>query len=321
VAVLPRELGVPERSLTASGYLVANRQITLSSKAQGRIVEMPVDENQQVKAGDLIARVEDREQRAALRLAEAEFKDSRRERNRVAMLRKGGTSSQAELDRAETAYQVSEARLALAQVALDNTVLRAPIDGTVIRKLRDAGEFLTIGVSADGAPGTSVATLADLSAIDVALEISESEIRRVLPGAVALVAPEALPDRRFLADVTEVAAMANRQKGVVPVTVRIREPVAALLPDMTVRVSFLEGEPEGEIEVLPSLPTTAVVERDGKSVVFQVEEDLATAVVVKTKAIDDDHMAILSGVEDGDFIVEAPSSGLDSGDAIAIAKP
>jgi len=90
---------------------------------------------------------------------------------------------------------------------------------------------------------------------------------------------------------------------------------------MTVRVSFLEGEPEGEIEVLPSLPTTAVVERDGKSVVFQVEEDLATAVVVKTKAIDDDHMAILSGVEDGDFIVEAPSSGLDSGDAIAIAKP
>ena len=109
----------------------------------------------------------------------------------------------------------------------------------MIRKIRDVGEFLTIGVTAEGDPGTAVVTLADLSAIEVTLDVGESEIRKVALGAIALVTPEAMPRQRYLADVIEIAAMADRQKGVVPVKVRIRAPDRSLLPEMSAKVSFL----------------------------------------------------------------------------------
>jgi RND family efflux transporter MFP subunit len=321
VAVSQRDVGAPPVVLTASGYVVARRQITVSSKAQGRIVEMPVEENQQISEGDLIARLEDDEQRASLALAEAEFADAERELRRKQLLVGRGTLSQIELDRAETAFRVAEARLALARVALGHTVITAPISGTVIRKIRDEGEFLTIGVTAEGAPGSAVVTLADLSAIDVALEIGETEIRRVERDAVALVTPEALRDRRYLADVIEVAAMADRQKGVVPVKIRIRDPDPELLPDMTAVVAFLEEPPRGRIEVLPALPASAVVRRDGASVVFVVEDERAQAAPVRTRPVDEEWVALLEGPEEGTYVVESPPAGLVSGQPVRLRAP
>jgi RND family efflux transporter MFP subunit len=321
VAVSQRDFGAPPAVLTASGYVVARRQITVSSKAQGRIVEMPVEENQQIAKGDLIARLEDDEQRASLSLAGAEFADAERELGRKRLLLGRGTVSQIELDRAETAFRVAEARLALARVALGHTVIEAPISGTVIRKIRDEGEFLTIGVTAEGAPGSAVVTLADLSAIDVALEIGETEIRKVERDAVALVTPEALRDRRYLADVIEVAAMADRQKGVVPVKIRIRDPDPELLPDMTAVVAFLEAPPEGEIEVLKALPASAVARRDGASVVFVVEDERARAVPVRTRPVDEEWVVLLEGPEEGTYVVESPPTGLRSGQPVRMRAP
>src|SRR5262249_4552554 len=149
-----RDVGAPPVLLSASGYLKAHRQITVSSKAQGKIVEMAVGENQHVAAGDLIARRESDEARAQLALAEAEHADAARELARVQNLRGSGAASQAAFDRAQTREEVSRAQRDLARVALDNREIRAPIDGTVIRKIRDVGEFLTIGVTAEGDPGT-----------------------------------------------------------------------------------------------------------------------------------------------------------------------
>jgi HlyD family secretion protein len=317
VAVTLRDFGAPPTVLTASGYVEARRQITVSSKAQGKILEMPVDENDRVRAGDLIATIENDEHRASLQLAEAEFRDAEREFRRKQSLYARGSVSRFELDRATTAFEVAEARLALARVSLDNTTLRAPIDGTVIRKIRDVGEFLTIGVTAEGDPGTAVVTLADLSAIDVALEIGETEIRLIHAGGVALVTPEALRDRRYLADVTEVAAMADRQKGVVPVRVRIRAPDRDLLPDMTATVTFLEAEPAGDIEVLPSVPIEAVVRRDGREVVFVAEDEKVRVVPVRVRE-DDEHAAILEGPGEGTYVVEAPPEKLQDGATVSV---
>jgi len=316
VAVSQRDVGAPPVVLTASGYLVARRQITVSSKAQGRIVEMPVEENQQIASGDLIARLEGDEQRASLALAEAEYADAERELRRKELLVGRGTISQIELDRAGTTFRVAEARLALARVALGHTVITAPISGTVIRKIRDEGEFLTIGVTAEGAPGSAVVTLADLSAIDVVLEIGETEIRQVERDAVALVTPEALRDRRYLADVIEIAAMADRQKGVVPVKIRIRDPDPELLPDMTAVVAFLEEPPRGEIEVLPALPASAVVRQGDASVVFVVEDERVRAVPVRTRRVDEEWVVLLEGPEEGTYVVESPPEGLGSGQLV-----
>ena len=321
VAVTLREIGAPPVVLTASGYIEARRQITVSSKAQGKIVEMPVEENARVKAGDLIARLEDDEQRASLALAQAEFDDRQRELTRTRELFTRGSTSQGALDRAKTAFEVARARRELAQVLLDNTVLRAPIDGTVIRKLREQGEFLTIGVNAEGDPGTAVATLADLGSLEVALEIGESEIRKIEVGGVALVTPEARRERRYLADVIEIAAMADREKGVVPVRVRIREPDAALLPDMTAKVAFLERAPDAPIEVAPALPASAVVTRGGADVVFAVEDERVEAVPVRTRPADDGFVALLEGPEEGRYVVSAPPASLEDGARVRVPAP
>jgi RND family efflux transporter MFP subunit len=321
VPVTLREIGAPPVVLTASGYIEARRQITVSSKAQGKIVEMPVEENQRVKAGDLIARLEDDEQRASLALADAEYADRKRELARKQELHVRGSTSQGDLDRAETAFEVARARRDLAHVLLDNTVLRAPIDGTVIRKLRDQGEFLTIGVNAEGNPGTAVVTLADLGSLEVALEIGESEIRKIQVGGVALVTPEALRERRYLADVIEIAAMADREKGIVPVRVRIREPDASLLPDMTAKVAFLEREPTAPIEVAPSLPASAVVSRGGADVVFAVEDERAQAVPVRTRPADEGFVALVDGPEEGRYVVSAPPPSLEDGGRVRVPAP
>jgi HlyD family secretion protein len=319
VTVAWRDVGAPPVLLSASGYLEAHRQITVSSKAQGKIVEMAVAENQRIAAGDLIARLESDEPRAQLALADAEFADATRELRRVQNLRAGGVGSQAALDKAQTRQDVSRAQRDLARVALDNREIRAPIDGTVIRKLRDVGEFLTIGVTAEGAPGTSVVTLADLSSIEVSLDVGESEIRKVALGAVALVTPEAMPRQRYLADVIEIAAMADRQKGVVPVKVRIRAPDRALLPDMSAKVSFLASEPTGAIDVRRAVPASAVASREGEPVVFTVDDNRAKAVRVAGHDLGDGFFALDEGPDEGTPIVERPPERLRDGDAVRLA--
>ena len=319
VTVAWRDVGAPPVLLSASGYLEAHRQITVSSKAQGKIVEMAVTENQRVAAGDLIARLESDEPRAQLALAEAEYADATRELRRVQNLRQGGVGSQAALDKAQTRQEVSRAQRELARVALDNREIRAPIDGTVIRKIRDVGEFLTIGVTAEGDPGTAVVTLADLSAIEVSLDVGESEIRKVALGAVALVTPEAMPRQRYLADVIEIAAMADRQKGVVPVKVKIRTPDRALLPDMSAKVSFLESEPTGPIQVLRAVPTSSVVVRDGASFVFTVDDNRAAGISVKGRELGDGFFALDQGPDEGTPIVEDPPEHLRDGGAVRLA--
>jgi RND family efflux transporter MFP subunit len=319
VTVAWRDVGAPPVVLSASGYLKAHRQITVSSKAQGKIVEMAVAENQRVRAGDLIARLESDEARAQLALAEAEHADAARELKRAENMRGGGAASQATLDRAQTRLDVSGAQRDLARVALDNREIRAPIDGTVIRRIRDVGEFLTIGVTAEGDPGTAVVTLADLSALEVSLDVGESEIRKVMLGAVALVTPEAMPRQRYLADVIEIAAMADRQKGVVPVKVRIRTPDRTLLPEMSAKVSFLAAEPTGAIEVLRAVPASAVAQRGAEHVVFTVDDNRAKAVPVKGRALDDGFFALEEGPDEGTPVIEHASDALRDGAAVKLA--
>ena len=319
VTVAWRDIGAPPVLLSASGYLEAHRQITVSSKAQGKIVEMAVGENQHVDKGDLIARLESDEARAQLALADAEYADATRELQRIEDLRSGGVGSQAARDKAQTHQEVSRAQRDLARVALDNREIRAPIDGTVIRRIRDVGEFLTIGVTAEGDPGTAVVTLADLSAIEVTLDVGESEIRKVALGGIALVTPEAMPRQRYLADVIEIAAMADRQKGVVPVKVRIRTPERSLLPEMSAKVSFLSGEPTGPIEVLRAVPASAVVARGDARVVFTVDADRATAVPVSGRELGDGFFALEQGPEEGTPIVERPPERLRDGGAVRFA--
>ncbi len=321
VAVGLREIGLPEVKLAATGYLVPRRQITVSSRVQGKIIEMPVEENQKVEAGALLARIENREQEAHLRLSEAEHADGKTRYARAQSLHELGAIATAELETARTALDVAVARLDLAHVAIEQTQIRAPIDGTVIRKLRDVGEFLTIGVTAQGEPGTAVATLADLGEMFVSLEINETDISDLGKGDIALVAVEALRDKRYMAEITDIAAMADRQKGMVPVKVRLRAPGPELLPEMTARVTFLEAEPERPVEVLRALPDTAIARRGEETFVFVLEDGTVQAVPVSVSPDRDGFVALLEGPAEGAYVVDNPPAALKSGEAIRVESP
>jgi len=339
VVVTQRELGLPPVVLSAVGYVVPEREITVAAAIQGRLVEMPVAENQTVAAGGLLARLESREAQANLALAETARSEAERELQLVRELVEVGVRTRVELDRARTAFEQADARLRLARTALENTVLRAPFEGTVIRKLRDVGELLTLGVTAQGDPGTAIAVLADLDPLYVALEINEAEIRKLSEGMVALVAPEAQPDRRYLGDLVEIAARADRNKGVVAARVRIRDADAELLPNMTVAVRFVRQAPSGEIVARPSLPRSALTRRDGRDVVFVVEdervepvavrldprvesrktEEFAFSAVVSAPGDPVEFVALLEGPGEGAYVVDSPPATLRAGSAVRTA--
>lgn len=318
VSIAPRDLGLPPTLLTASGYIVAKRQITVSSKTQGKIVEMPVTIATELKEGELIARVQDDEQRAQVKVAEAELAQAELDVRRARELSRDRIASQADLDKAETNVLVARARLELARVALADTMVTAPIAGTVIRKIRDVGEFLTLGVTAEGDPGSSVVTMADMSAIDVELEINETEITKVKMGGPAIVTPEAIPERRYLANVFEIGAMADRKKSVVPVKARLREPSHDLRPDMSAKVTFLAEEPKSAIVVKPALPTSAVVQRGGRSVVLLVENDRVVEKPVETEPADTGFVVVKSGATEGTFVIDQPPPELAAGQRVHV---
>jgi HlyD family secretion protein len=335
VAVVRREVGLPPVVVSAVGYVVPERAITVAASTQGKLVDMPVTANQRVRAGDLLARLESDNERANLQLAEAERADTARELRLVRELFGLGVRTKTDLERAQSAFDRTDARVALARAALDSTVLRAPFDGTVVRKIREAGELLTLGVTSSGDPGTAVAELADLDPLYVTLEINEAEIRKVREGMVALVTPEARPDQRYLGDLVQIAARADRSKGVVAARVRIREAATELLPGMTVSVRFMSAAPRGEITARPSLPRTAITQLDGRDVVYVVREnhvepmavvlaetqpstgaDAAFTAVAAESGAGPEFLALLAGPEEGVYVVDSPPSTLRPGSAV-----
>ena len=353
VPVTRRDLGVPPIILTAVGYVVPRREITVSSKAQGKIVAMPVQENQRVKEGDLLVQLENEQVQANLQLAQARLADARRELDLNRALVDKSVRPRSFLDRARTLYDIAEAEVAFAKVAVEDTTLRAPFAGTIVRKLRDVGEFLTLGVTAEGDPGTAVVDLADLEQIEVELEINETEIGKIRSGMSALVIPEARPRSRYEGIVVELAPKADRRQATVNVRVRILEPDSELLPDMTANVRFLLRAPPGPVRVMPTVPRTAIAEYENREVVWVAEDGKVRPVSIRLDQVsnymeeqarssggaafvafageaqyddtpdvgaDNEFVALLQGPSEGDYVVERPPAGLEPGDAVRIVQ-
>jgi len=358
-AVTRRDLGVPPVVLTAVGYVTPLRRIVVSSKAQGRIVEMPIEENQRVRRGDLLVRLEDEEVRANLALVQAEAADASRELELTRKLFDRGVRPQNAVDRALTTYDRARARVKVARVALEDRVLRAPFDGTVVRKLSDVGEFLNLAITPDGMPGTAVVELADLDQLNVELEINETELRKLEVGMSALVLPEARPNNRYLGRLEKVSSQADRVKGTIQAWVRIDRPDGELLPGMTSKVRFLSFPPREEIRVAAAVPASSVVRKNGSEMVFAVEDGRVRPIPVRTQSpvrapapgvtsgrnaelgfsaiavatmttaqaaassgsdsSEPAYVALLQGPPEGTYIIENPSPELDSGSRVRIA--
>src|SRR3989454_5739224 len=336
VRLTPATMVSPMRSgavLIASGYVVAQRKAAVASKGTGRLVYLGVVEGDRVRTGQVIARIEDADVKAQLAQAEAnvqlsraELHDAERSLARERFLSDSGASSQASLDAAEARYQrvkagiaAAEAAVQAAQVALENTVIRAPFDGTVLTKNADVGEVVA-PLAASAFSKSAVVTIADLRSLQVEADVAESNLEAVSPGQPCAIVLDAYPDARYPGSVAMIVPTADRAKATVQVKVAFRSYDARVLPEMSAKVHFLPRPSRVAVDTQPVLvvPGTAVVERNGPSGVFGVERGRAVEVPVVVGRQVGSSVAIREGLHPGVHVVDSVGARLRGGAKVTV---
>jgi HlyD family secretion protein len=333
--------------LNATGYVVAQRKAAISSKATGRLEWLGVAEGSRVKAGDLIARIDNRDvvaqaqsAAATVRAAQANVRQSEVERENAQveygrneeLVGKGFISrsaldtAKARLDRAQAGVASAQANLNVAlanarnaQVAVDYTEIRAPFDGVILSKSANVGDLVTPFSNATDSKG-AVVSMADMATLEVEADVSESSLAKVHVGQPAEIVLDALPDTRFRGHINRMVPTVDRAKATVMTKVKFDNIDPRVLPEMSAKVSFLSQEvtPEQQ-KPLVSVNKDAVVERDGDAVVFVVRDAHAVAVPVKRGAAIGDTIAIEGNVKTGEKAVEKPAPSLATGALVTTA--
>lgn len=336
VHLTPATMVSPIRSgavLVASGYVVAQRKAAVASKGTGRLVYLGVVEGNRVRAGQVIARIEDADVKAQLaqaqanvQLSRAELHDAERSLARERILGDSGASSPASFDAAEFRYQrvkagiaAAEAAVDAAQVALENTVIRAPFDGTVLTKNADVGEVVA-PLAASAFSKSAVVTIADLRSLQVEADVAESNLEAVSPGQPCEIVLDAYPDVRYPGSVAMIVPTADRAKATVQVKVAFRSYDARVLPEMSAKVHFLPRPSRVAVDtqLVLVVPSTAVAERNGRSVVFVVERNRAVEVPVVVGRQVGASVAIREGLRPGVPVVDSVGVRLRGGVKVTV---
>ncbi len=284
--------------LTASGYVVARRKAAVASKGTGTLVFLGVEEGDRVKKGQIIARLDDSDVAATLqrshenlRLAEADLYDAKQNQARFGTLLKQGLVAQAEYDVAEARYKrvlatIEAARFGVkeSQVAVDNTRIVAPFDGTVLKKNADVGEIVA-PLAGAASSKAAVVTIADMSSLEVDADVSEANITRVAPEQGCEITLDAYPQQRYPGYVSKIVPTADRAKATVMVKIKFKEYDHRVLPEMGAKITFLAAGAKTDaasVKPLLTVPAAAVATRDGRPVVYQINDDRAVEIPVTT---------------------------------------
>jgi RND family efflux transporter MFP subunit len=221
--------------LETSGYVVPSQPVTVSPRLAGIVAQLPIEESQVVKQGEVIGRLEATEYELKLRIAEAELKGAQ------AVLAKAAISSEKDTVIASAAVEAAKGRLELARWYLDGTIIRAPITGTVLVKRAEVGSF----VNPRGLSGVqALCEMADLRRLEVDVSLQERDLPRVSKGQPCQVRLDAYPKTTYRGVVVRLLPVADRAKGAVNVRVRLEVPEKdeQLRPDMRALVQFLSKQ-------------------------------------------------------------------------------
>ena len=334
--------------LNATGYVVAQRKAAIASKATGRLEWLGVTEGSRVKAGDVIARLDNRDVVAQAHSAEANVRAARAalaqtqaeeweaatalKRNQD-LLSKGFVSqsvvdtAKARADRAlagvanaRAAIGVAEANARNAQVAVDYTQIRAPFDGVIVSKSANVGDMVTPFSSAADSKG-AVVSMADMSTLEVEADVSEASLAKIKVGQPCEITLDALPDARFRGRVSRMVPTVDRAKATVMTKVQFDAIDPRILPEMSAKVSFLSQEvTAAEQQPLLAVSPDALIARGGAEVLFAVRDGKAVEVrVVRGQKIGD-LVAITGDVRSGEKAVLKPPSDLQSGSLLNLAQ-
>jgi RND family efflux transporter MFP subunit len=325
--------------LTASGYVVARRKAVVSAKIQGRLSALRVEEGSVVREGETLARLESIDyeaavarSRAAVQRAEAELAENRRQLRLADDMAKQKVISDDQREAAGSRVRIAEAALAqaaadlsFAEAQLQNTVIRAPFGGVVVKKMAEVGESVAPippGVNISTSSGAIVA-LADLETLEVEADVAEANVAKVASGQPAEVTVEAIPDRRYKAVLRQVIPTADRTKATVMVKVTILDKDKDLKPEMSAKVTFLEPEKKEQPDAAAAqpvvlVPRSAVATRDGKPTVFLVREGKAQARAVVLGTERQGQVIVQDGLAGGETIVAKPGDELKDGSPVRV---
>lgn len=348
-AVAPAANGKTGAVLQATGYVTARREATVSAQITGKLTEVLIEEGEQVTAGQVLARLENNSQRAALAQAQAQLEagqasleqykaqlaQNRRDLARSQDLVERKLVSQQALETARTQVEtmtaqvqsqqkqieLAQASVRGAQVQLDYTTVRAPFAGIIIAKAAQAGEIISPISAGGGFTRTGVGTIVDMDSLEIEVDVNEQYINRVKPQQPAEAVLDAYQDWTIPAHVIAIIPTADRSKATVKVRIALELKDPRILPDMGVRVSFLEEasptssqRPKGVL-----VPATALVEREGHAMVFVVDGERARAQPVTAGQSYND-LRLVEGVADGVQVVKAPPAQMNDGARIVIKK-
>jgi RND family efflux transporter MFP subunit len=337
-------------SVTANGYVVARVHASVSAKIPGRIASLPVDGGSQVRRGQVIASLENADYAAAVSQASANLASARadlseavtgrdqsaREAHRVAQIHGehpelvSAQDSERATSRAEQAaaratsararVDAAQAALGVAQATLENTYIRAPFTGTVLRKEAEVGEVVAPSVGG-GLTRGAVVTMADLTSLEVEVDVNEAYIARVSQGQPAQITLDAYQDTSFRGRVRQVVPTADRQRATVQVKVSILDRDPRILPEMGARVDFLAAPDSGASGPSAAagpprfrLPAGAVRDAGGRSVVWLVRDGRLQARDVEAGPVSAGYREIARGLSGGERVmtggVEEPKEGM-----------
>ena len=335
--------------LNASGYVTPRRRATVAAKVTGRVSDVLVDEGMVVTSGQVLARLDDSDARRRLAAAEAELGVARaavtdldvnlanaeRELRRQRSLQREGVSSDQALDQARTAAESLRARLAVArgQVAsaqaqvevsrqdLDNYTVRAPFAGIAVSKDAQPGEMVSPVSAGGGFTRTGISTIVDMGSLEIEVDVNESYIARVVPGQPVEAILDAYPEWRIPATVRTVIPTADRQKATVKVRISFLQLDPRILPDMGVKVAFLEQAAGGEqVAARSTVAAGAVRDEGGTAVVFVVRDGRAERRAVTVGRELSGMREILAGVEPGEEVVVVGPERLVDGARVKVKR-
>jgi RND family efflux transporter MFP subunit len=315
--------------LTASGYIVAQRKAAVASKATGRLVYLGVVEGDRVKKNQIVARLEDSDMRASLdqaranlKMNEADLYDAQQSLERQKTLLGKSLANRAEYDAADArlkrvtaSIDVAKAIVNGAEVALENTRIRAPFDGTVLTKNADIGEMV-VPMAASVGSKSAVVTIADMTSLQVEADVSESNIERVKQNQPCEITLDAYPGVRYEGYVDKIVPTADRAKATVMVKVAFKSYDTRVLPEMGAKVLFLTKPSEkASLQEKPFLAVSAsaVTERNGNKVVFRVNGNTASAVAIKTGRQLGVFIEITGGIISGEKVIDNVNNEVSDG--------
>ena len=340
--------------LQATGYVTARRQATVSAQITGTLIEVLIEEGDRVKQGQIVARLDDAQYKAALEAArtqaaashalvaqyQAQLAQSLRDVTRQEALAEKGLVSKQSAEQARTLVESTRAQLVSqqrnaasadaqvveAKVNFDYCVIHAPFDGVITTKDAQVGEIISPFSAGGGFTRTGIGTVVDMDSLEVDVDVNEAYIGRVKPDMPAEATLDAYPDWKIPAHVIAIVPAADRGKATVKVRVALEHKDARIVPDMGVRVSFLESKQAPQAAQAPQgvlVPAAAIAQRDGHAVVFVLSGDVVQQRVVTPAVSDHGDLRLLpAGVQAGDTVVVSPPAELKDGERVtASAKP